>query len=210
MFIFLAGGCVCAYLAADSCEFFSYTSKEPDQLPEPFFNVTTSSVGLFGYYFDETDDSCTHYDNQFIHASDNDGWNAYFVTAQFAAVIGPSCAALAWIINLIEWLFWSNQCTYVLVVILLMMGFTIQGLTFMIYGQQEFWYVIAFVSVCPCLVFDGGWWMVDPNTNPSNALVSQHTGTPPSLILVSMTAFPKVVPWNLEPTCQSRPRLPFT
>jgi hypothetical protein len=142
MFTLLAGGCVCAYFAAISCEFFSYSDhKDATQLPEPYLNVTSATVGLFGY-FDEADadGSCTNYEASFD--MDDDDFSAYFITAQFAAIIGPSCAALAWLLNGVEWLWWSNQCTYVLVICLLMLAFSVQGLTFMIYGQKEFWYVL--------------------------------------------------------------------
>lgn len=49
-----------------------------------------------------------------------------------------AAAALAWLLNLIEWFFWSHTCTYTLVVVLLLVAFSAQGLTFMIYGQREF------------------------------------------------------------------------
>ncbi len=129
---------MCAYLAASSCEFFSYESKEPESLPGPFLNLTAATVGIFSY-FNEDENECTNYDEIFTSALDANDFNAYFVTAQFAAVIGPACAAVAWLINLVEWLFWSNTCTYQLVVLFLIFSFAMQGITFMVYGQTEFW-----------------------------------------------------------------------
>jgi hypothetical protein len=41
-------------------------------------------------------------------------------------------------INIMEWLVFSHHSTYLAVVILLLLAFTAQGLTFMIYGQREF------------------------------------------------------------------------
>jgi hypothetical protein len=141
MFILLGGGCVCAYFAAVSCEFFHYESLQPDLLPEPFYNVTATSVGLLSFTDPATNGTCTNYNDLWIQAAQHGDFNPYFITAQFAALIGPCCGAVAWLINLLEWLFWSNQCTYVLAVAALMMAFSIQGLTFLIYGQRQFWYV---------------------------------------------------------------------
>jgi hypothetical protein len=57
-------------------------------------------------------------------------------------------AALAWIVNLVEWLFWSHTATYLLVILLLVVAFGAQGLTFMIYGQREFCYDDAIAGNC--------------------------------------------------------------
>ena len=141
-FFLLAGGCICAYLAAMSCEFFAFQSDQPSGLPGIFVNRTEAEVGIFGY--NNKNGTCTLYDNNFMQAMDEGHFNAYFVTAQFAAVIGPSCAAMAWLINLVEWLFWSNTCTYLMAVAMLICSFGMQGMTFMIYGQREFWYVCSF------------------------------------------------------------------
>lgn len=142
-FFLLAGGCICGYLAAMSCEFVSLQSQRPELLPGVFVNRTEADVGIFSYQNDKGD--CTLYQDNFMQAKDAGDFNAYFITAQFAAVIGPSCGAMAWLINLIEWLFWSNTCTYLMAVAMLICSFGMQGMTFMIYGQREFWYVFCFV-----------------------------------------------------------------
>lgn len=135
VFALTAGGCVCSALAALSCEFFSYESIDPTMLPPPYTNQANQTVGLFSYY-DETG-SCLVYDKNFVYA--NDDYDIMFVTAQFAALVGPGCAALAWIVNILEWLFWSHPCTYFTAFTLLFVAFVAQGLTFLVYGQNEFW-----------------------------------------------------------------------
>lgn len=89
MFSLLAGGCVCAFLAATSCEFFSYTdSLEAASLPPPFVNQTFGRVGIFGYIIDEAnDDECTTYSETLMEAMGT--FNTYWMTAQFSAIVGP-------------------------------------------------------------------------------------------------------------------------
>jgi len=118
-----------------SCEFFSFQSQKPALLPGIFVNMTEANVGIFSF---QNRSDCVLYENNFIQAMDSGHVNAYFVTAQFAAVIGPSCGAMAWLINMIEWLFWSNTFTYLMAVLMLIASFGMQGMTFMIYGQREF------------------------------------------------------------------------
>jgi len=47
-------------------------------------------------------------------------------------------AAMALIINMVEWFFWSNTFTYIVAIGFLLIAFAGQGLTFMVYGQREF------------------------------------------------------------------------
>jgi hypothetical protein len=89
MFLLLLGGCVCGFLAASSCEFFSYTDAQtPTSLPLPYRNVTDASVGIFGRF--DKKGNCETYDSNFMDAKDI--FNAYWITAQWSAVFGPGTA----------------------------------------------------------------------------------------------------------------------
>ena len=86
MFLLLTGGMVCGFLAASSCEFFSYSdAADAESLPGPYMNVTSASVGLFASF--DKNAKCQFYDETLMNA---DGiFNVYWITAQFSAIIGP-------------------------------------------------------------------------------------------------------------------------
>lgn len=141
-----AGGCVCAYFAASTCEFFAY--EVPDDgdassgLIPPFTDQSEGFVGLFGAYAVVNDPSttCESYPHVWIDAiRNNDDVSVYLVVAQFAAIVGPSLGAAAFLLNLVEWFLWAPNCSYVLSLVLLVGAFCIQGCTFLIYAVDGFW-----------------------------------------------------------------------
>lgn len=148
VFILCAGGVVCSYYALRSCEFFSYKSNDPTILPGPFYNVPEGYVGLFYHYDYEGGDgadltTCDQfYDNFFVLQSDE--WNLLFKIGQIAAVVGPAGAATAFLLNIMEWCCWQLTWTFFITFFMLFCGFVGQGLTFMIYGQTEFWYEFVY------------------------------------------------------------------
>lgn len=86
MFALLAGGCICGFYAAISCEFFSYEdSTDANALPMPYKNQTSASVGIFGSLNEGND--CKTYQKNFMDATDE--FNTYWITAQFSAIVGP-------------------------------------------------------------------------------------------------------------------------
>jgi len=113
-----------------SCEFFSFESREPELLPPPYFNISSGSVGLFNH-FDYEGGNPTTCDQTY-------DYNIYFKIAQFAAIVGPAGAALAFFFNVMEWCCCKLQLTFFLTFFLLFLGFVGQGMTFMVYGQTEF------------------------------------------------------------------------
>lgn len=136
VFLLTAGGCTCAFFAVSTCEFFSYVSNEPSELPPPYTNVTAGFVGLLATY--DEDGVCRVYDKIFVNYARESGASAFFITAQFSAVVGPGLGAIAFFLNLLEWFCYSRAWTYFVAVTCLILACCFQGLSFIIYGQREF------------------------------------------------------------------------
>ena len=127
------------------CEFFWYKSLDASILPPPYTNQTEGYVGILRYK--DEDGKCQFYDGLFLQSND---FNNMFVASQFAAVVGPAAAFLALSLNTVEWLCCRLSCTYILAFLLLFLAFSAQALTFLIYGQDEFWYAELVVLFLMC------------------------------------------------------------
>lgn len=146
IFLLTAGGAACSVMSLLSCEFFSYKSVDPSVLPLPYTNQTDGFVGILKFY--EDDESCQFYDEILFQTTE---MNIFFMIGQISSLVGPFAAILAFVINLQEWVCCRNSCSYLVAFLMLFLAFVGQGMTFMIYGQKEFWY--------------------DPNRNKINCLL---------------------------------------
>ena len=123
-------------MALLSCEFFWYKSLDASKLPPPYDENEEGYVGLLSVYDDQN--QCQFYDDLFLQ---NNDFNNMFLGAQFAALIGPSAGFLAFLINLLEWVFCIGTFSYFLTFAMLFIAFVAQGLTFLVYGENNFWCV---------------------------------------------------------------------
>ena len=145
-----------------SCEFFSYKSVDPSVLPLPYTNQTDGFVGILKFYEDGNinDESCQFYDEILFQTTE---MNIFFMIGQISSLVGPFAAIMAFVINLQEWVCCRNSCSYLVAFLMLFLAFVGQGMTFMIYGQKEFWY--------------------DPNRNKINCLLFFSSCTLTSLVI---------------------------
>lgn len=147
-FLFIVFGCLgilSSLYGVISCDFFTLDSPPTSTS----FPDSISRIGLFSYStlplqqdsssLLEFSASCTPYDNQFM-ASDFSG---FFQAAQFAAVIAPCLAAIAILIHAMEWLNCRFFGSFISPIILYLLACLVQGYTFVIYGETDFWYVFT-------------------------------------------------------------------
>lgn len=131
----MAGGIVCSVYTALSCEFFQFEVEPEHELPGPIFvNITEGYVGLFG--FSLINETCVSEEQGFLPA----GFNELFFAAQVCAIVAPLMAIVALLLNLLE-ICCRLRGTFTLMWLCLLLAVGAQGCTFMVYGQQEFWYV---------------------------------------------------------------------
>jgi hypothetical protein len=142
--LFLAvAGIVFSILVAYSCQFFSYRTLDGEpwvDLMPPFDTMPRASVGLFSYS-EQTDSIvifdrgvCLDYENPF-ETGQNDLWNI----AQYCAIGAPCAAFLAFAQLLLEMsccrLYGSNAW----IALLFLAASVLQGCSFMIFADGEFW-----------------------------------------------------------------------
>jgi hypothetical protein len=130
-----------------SCAFFSYRSLDGqpwESLMPPFDSLASASVGLFSYSVTVpskgielsflTEGGCVAYDNPW-----KTGQNLYWIIAQWCAVIAPAAGFLAWIQLIFEMIFCRLRCSFVLILLLFFAASGLQGCSFMILADREFW-----------------------------------------------------------------------
>lgn len=141
--LLIAGGIVCSVYTALSCEFFQFQVEPDHTLPGGSIfsnNITQGYVGLFGLALmdeNENDKATSCSDHGFLP----NGFNEFFFAAQVCAVAAPALAFLSLFVNLVE-IFCHFPCSFWLTWTCLVLATAAQGCTFMVYGQQEFWYVM--------------------------------------------------------------------
>jgi len=149
----LAGTAIAlSILVCFSCEFFSYRTLDGQpwvKLPNPFDRLSQASVGLFsftstvandGIELSITDGNCVEYEEPW-----EVGRNDFWVTAQYASIAAPAVGFLASFQMVLEMVFCRLRCSSVLIPILFFAASALQGCTFMIFAEREFWYVCSAV-----------------------------------------------------------------
>jgi hypothetical protein len=130
-----------------SCEFFSYRSLngEPwEGLVPPFDSLAGASVGLFSYsetIVEEsiqstfmTDGSCIEYEDP-LDVGQNDLWRV----AQYCSMVAPVAGFLAFAQLILEMIFCRLRGSSLLITLLFFGASGLQGCTFMIFTDREFW-----------------------------------------------------------------------
>jgi hypothetical protein len=121
-------------MVALSCEFFKFDASDEAEFIMPFENITQAYVGILRYTL-EKGGECVDYKDNFMETS----FGEMFQAAQFCAVAAPSMAFVAWMVNFADMLFCSFMCSFLLSCLLFLGACIIQGCTFLVYGQTEFW-----------------------------------------------------------------------
>ena len=148
--VFLVGAAaiLCSVYAALSCEFLYYTMKNGASNPQPPFNTLPSSyVGFFGYTGPEHI-KCIKYKDTFFKST----FGQFFQTAMICAVVAPALATLAWFVNLVECCFCKMACSNLVSSMCFQTAMVLQGLTFIVYAERDFWYVLC-VTERMCIRF---------------------------------------------------------
>jgi hypothetical protein len=136
-------GITLSILTVYSCQFFSYKSLngEPwDELMSPFDALPEASVGLLSYSEQTkstpvfTRDACIDYENPF-----QIGQIKMWTVAQYCAIGAPGAAFLALTQLLSEMCYCRLRCSNVLISLLFLAASILQGCTFMIFMDSEFW-----------------------------------------------------------------------
>jgi hypothetical protein len=133
--LFGGGGIACSIMVALSCEFFKFRASDEAEFKEPFENITQAYVGILRYTLEGQGGECIDYKDDFL----NSKYGEMFQAAQFCAVAAPSFAFVAWMVNLAEMLFCSYMCSFILSCLLFLVACVVQGCTFLVFGQNEFW-----------------------------------------------------------------------
>jgi hypothetical protein len=134
--VFLLGGAglACSIVVALSCEFFKFDASNEAEFLEPFENMNQAYVGIFSYTL-ESGGKCVDYNENFLDSQ----FGEMFQAAQVSAVAAPAMALLALLVTLADMLFCSSMCSFLLSCLLFLGACAIQGCTFLVYGQNEFW-----------------------------------------------------------------------
>lgn len=143
IFILALAGITFSILVVYSCQFFAYRSLdgEPwkDMMP-PFDTLAQASVGLFSYS-EQTDsvgifdrEACIEYSNPF-ETGQNDLWTV----ALYCAIGAPVAGFVALAQLLLENCFCRLYCSNVWIALLFLAACVLQGCTFMVFADGEFW-----------------------------------------------------------------------
>jgi hypothetical protein len=145
-----------SFLAALDCKFYSFQNVDPtgiawDGLKPPFNSTLAADIGLFSYRIDDSSDpsdvmdECAEYCGRFrtfrMHHSSTRGSSPGWIAAQFCALFSVLFGGLAWFVNLIETCCCSFYGSFLIGSILLLMAAGFQGCTFLIFADNDFWYV---------------------------------------------------------------------
>jgi hypothetical protein len=136
-------GVTLSILVVYSCQFFSYRSLngEPwEGLMPPFDTLPEASVGLLSYS-EQTEstgtfsrEACIDYDNPF-HMGQTHMWTV----AQYCAIGAPGAGFLALAQLLLEMCYCRLYCSSVWIPLLFLAASVLQGCSFMIFSDGEFW-----------------------------------------------------------------------
>ena len=136
-------GITLSILTVYSCQFFSYGSIDGEPwggLTAPFDTLAEASVGLLSYseQIESTSvftrDSCVDYENLF-HMGMNDMWTV----AQYCAIAAPVAGFVALAQLLSEMCYCRLYCSNVWIPLLFLAACVLQGCTFMLFMDGEFW-----------------------------------------------------------------------
>jgi hypothetical protein len=147
-YILLLAGAAVAFsvLVVFSCEFFSYRTLDGqpwEELIPPFDALSSGSVGLFSYStkvaqegieLSFLDGECVEYDNPW-----ETGRTDYWIIAQWCAVVAPATGFLALFQLILEMIFCRLRCSFLLITLLFLAASGLQGCSFMIFSDREFW-----------------------------------------------------------------------
>lgn len=129
-----------------SCEFFSYRTLDGEPwegLMAPFDTLSSARVGLFSFSSAVGNDSievsfldgeCEEYDNPW-----EAGQSDYWIIAQWCAVVAPVAGFLAFIQLVWEMILCRLRCSFVLITLLFLAASGLQGCSFMVFADTEFW-----------------------------------------------------------------------
>ena len=139
MFLVGALAILCSVSTTLNCEFLFYTMRNGASNPQPPFDMLPSSyVGLFSYK-ETPDEQCIRYMHTFLKST----FGQFFQTAMICAVAAPALATLAWFMNLVEFCFCEMECSNFVASLCFQMAMILQGLTFLVFAQGDFWYVLC-------------------------------------------------------------------
>jgi hypothetical protein len=140
-------------MAAFSCAFFSFASTRGTPwigLVPPFDSTIAADLGLFRYRItDSTNEAeersfvCTRYDEFFRDFKDA---SQLWIVAQFCQVFAVVLGGMGWMFCVIETTCRHASCPFLLLSVLIFGAFVLQGCTFLIFLETEFWYV-PFLSI---------------------------------------------------------------
>jgi len=130
-----------------SCEFFSYRTLDGqpwEGLVSPFDSLTSASVGLFSFSAtsNATDaiqlsilnGECVEYENPW-----ETGQSHFWIVAQWCSIAAPVAGFLAWAQLILEMIFCRLRCSFLLITLLLLAASGLQGCTYLIIADREFW-----------------------------------------------------------------------
>jgi hypothetical protein len=130
-----------------SCEFFSYRSLDGqpwEGLMPPFDTLASAGVGLFSYSETVASEGielsflskggCVEYDSPW-----ETGQSQYWTIAQWCAIVAPAAGFLAWIQLILEMIYCRLRCSFFLITLLFLVASGLQGCSFLIFADREFW-----------------------------------------------------------------------
>jgi hypothetical protein len=119
-----------------SCEFLSFERDTIWDVDLPIFQTTgeTYYAGLVRYKNPDRSDECQEYSEKHEKFFD-----PQFIAAQICGLVAVYSGAAAMLVNLIEYLFCSFPCSFLLAQSLFTGAAICQACTMLTYGQPEFW-----------------------------------------------------------------------
>ena len=136
----IASSIFCVY----SCQFFSFRtlSGQPwEGLVPPFNTVDSATVGFFAYSVNTQHSHKYVFGDGCIPYADwaQVGQNTFFTVSQWCGIFAPVAAILGCIVNFIELCCCTSFATYLVSLFFFLAALLLQGGTFAIFGDNEFW-----------------------------------------------------------------------
>jgi hypothetical protein len=146
LYVLTLGACaiVSSVFAVYSCQFFSYRTVD-GQLWEgfepPWDELTEASVGLFSFSELTTSKGNVLFGDQCVVYDDwsEAGHNRLFYIAQWCSMFAPVAGILAWIQIVLEITCCRLRNSFALISFLFLTATVLQGCTFMVFTDSQFW-----------------------------------------------------------------------
>ena len=135
-----AAAIACSILTILSCDFFRLVTT----VQEAPANLSgASSVGIFSYSTEQENGildtaTCqTYATSGSLIFQPSDWMGAMWIVAQYAALLAPCLAACATLLTAVELLFGKFFGSFLLPLVLYLLAFAVQGLTFFMYNEKN-------------------------------------------------------------------------